>query len=125
MGFLLLWKRNLCQLTNPFPKPFPLSQTKHMTSSEKQVGKFWPYWSQQALKSVPKQSQKLAKHLSDEFMSSAHKQQNLVYYISKFPDANMLGKGRRLQDQVVMQENYSFKAPRARRAYCQKEKCNL
>lgn len=96
-----------------------------MTSSEKQVGKFWPYWSQQALKSVPKQGQKLAKHLSDEFMSSADKQQNWVYYISKFPDANMLGKGGRLQDQVVMQENYSFKAPRARRAYCQKENCNL
>lgn len=35
----------------------------------------------------------------------------------------MLGKGGGLQDQVAMQENYSFfKAPTVRKTYCQKEK---
>lgn len=32
----------------------------------------------------------------------------LSLFLLKISDANILGKGGRLQDQVVMQENYSF-----------------
>lgn len=79
-----------------------------MTNSEKQAGKLWSWWSQWELKPVPKQSQKLAKHLSDEFVIWIPKLQNGVYFFLKSSDANILGKGGGLQDQVVKHENYSF-----------------
>lgn len=123
--FLLLWRRNLCQ---SFSKVIP-------TQLDKTHGKLWET-SRETLvlvesvgikPSASAKSQKLAKHLSDEFVSRIPKWQNWVYFFLKFSDANILAKGGGLQDQVVMQENYSFFIPltvplTVRKSYCQKEK---
>lgn len=92
--FFTAMKMKPVSTTNPFPKPFPLSQTKHMISSEKRARKFWPWWSQQELKSVPKQSQKLAKHLSDKFVSRTLKQQNWgFFFLLKVSWCKYVGEG--------------------------------